>query len=367
LTFYDIAKGEFPMKQLVLLGGGYGNMRVLLRLLPNNLPEDITITMIDRVPYHCLKTEFYALAAGTIPDQHVRVAFPEHPRLNIVYGTIERIDRESKTVFLDNDKSIQYDDLIIGLGCEDKYHNVPGADQHTYSIQSISAARETYKTLTSIPSGSVVGIVGAGLSGIELASELHESRPDVKVKLYDRGSRILSAFPERLSSYVHKWFEEHGIEVVNHANITKVEPKILYNHDEATHCDVIVWTAGIQPSKVVQDMNVETDNQGRVILSKYHNLPQDEHVYVVGDSASLPQAPSAQLAEGQAEQIVHILQKRWKDEELPEELPRIKLKGVLGSLGKKQGFGLFADRPITGRMARLLKSGVLWMYKYHNG
>ena len=26
------------MKKLVLLGGGYGNMRVLFRLLPNNLP-----------------------------------------------------------------------------------------------------------------------------------------------------------------------------------------------------------------------------------------------------------------------------------------------------------------------------------------
>ena len=29
------------MRNLVLLGGGYGNMRVLLRLLPNNLPEDV--------------------------------------------------------------------------------------------------------------------------------------------------------------------------------------------------------------------------------------------------------------------------------------------------------------------------------------
>ena len=31
------------MRKLVLLGGGYGNMRVLLRLLPNNLPLDTEI------------------------------------------------------------------------------------------------------------------------------------------------------------------------------------------------------------------------------------------------------------------------------------------------------------------------------------
>ena len=45
----------------------------------------------------------------------------------------------------------------------------------------------------------------------------------------------------------------------------------------------------------------------------------------------------------------------------------MKLKGTLGSLGKKQGFGLVANRPITGRFARLIKSGILWVYKHHNG
>ncbi|WP_335870325.1 NAD(P)/FAD-dependent oxidoreductase [Bacillus sp. 2205SS5-2] len=355
------------MKHLVLLGGGYGNMRILLRLLPNQLPEDVTITLVDRVPYHCLKTEYYALAAGTISDQQVRVTFPEHPRLNIKYAAVESIDHTGKKVYLKNDAPLLYDDLIIGLGCEDKYHNVPGADEHTYSIQSIEKSRVTYETISNLPAGSVVGIVGAGLSGIELASELRESRTDLNVKLFDRGTRILSAFPERLSRYVQGWFEGNNVEIINEASITKVGPNTLYNHDKQIHCDVIVWTAGIQPNEIVRDMDVEKDGSGRVELSKYHNLPTDEHVYVVGDCAALPHAPSAQLAEGQAEQIVDVLLKRWSNEKLPDKMPKIKLKGILGSLGKKHGFGLVNDRAITGRVARLLKSGVLWMYKYHNG
>jgi NADH:ubiquinone reductase (H+-translocating) len=355
------------MKHLVLLGGGYGNMRVLLRLLPNNLPEDVSITLVDKVPYHCLKTEYYALAAGTISDHHVRVPFPEHPRLTVKYAEVTGIDLENKLVHLKDEESISYDDLIIGLGCEDKYHNVPGAKEYTYSIQSIEKSRDTYQALNNLPANSVVGIVGAGLSGVELASELRESRPDLHIKLFDRGKHILSSFPDRLSTYVQDWFETHGVEIINNANVTKVEPNVLYNHDEPVKCDVIVWTAGIQPNRIVRELDVEKDPQGRVILTKYHNLPNDEHVYVVGDCASLPHAPSAQLAEGQAEQIVQVLLKRWKGEELPEELPQIKLKGVLGSLGKKHGFGLVADRAITGRVARLLKSGILWMYKYHNG
>lgn len=355
------------MKNLVILGGGYGGMRILLRLLPNHIPDDVQITLIDKNPYHCLKTEYYALAAGTISDHHIRVSFPEHPRLQLKFGKINSINLDNKEVLLEGEETIPYDDLIIGLGCEDKYHNVPGANQFTSSIQSIDQCRETYQRLNNLNSGATVAIVGAGLSGVELASELRESRKDLTIKLYDRGKHILSSFPERLSSYVEKWFSEHGVEIINGANITKVEPHIIYNHDLPFECDTIVWTAGIQPNKVVRDLPVEKDNQGRVVLTIQHSIPTYEDVFVVGDCASLPHAPSAQLAEAQAEQIVQVLLKKWKGEPLPESFPPFKLKGVLGSLGKKQGFGLVNDRPLMGRVPRMLKSGVLWMYKYHNG
>jgi NADH:ubiquinone reductase (H+-translocating) len=355
------------MKNLVILGAGYGGMRILEKLLPVHLPEDVEITLIDRNPYHSLKTEYYALAAGTISDHHVRVALPEHLRLKTVYGEIIDINMEKKHVIVKDQESVAYDDLVIGLGCEDKYHNVPGADVYTYSIQTIDKSRRTYQALNNLCQGATVSIVGAGLSGVELASELIESRSDLKVKLFDRGEHILSAFPTRLSKYVESWFHEHNVELVSNSNITKVEENLLYNHDEAIKTDVIVWTAGIQPSKIIRDLNIEKDKHGRAILTPQHFLPSDDSVFVVGDCASLPHAPSAQLAEGQAEQIVQVLLKKWANEPLPESFPAIKLKGILGSLGKKHGFGLVADRAITGRVARLLKSGILWMYKYHRG
>ncbi|KHF41102.1 NAD(P)/FAD-dependent oxidoreductase [Halalkalibacter okhensis] len=355
------------MKKLVILGAGYGGMRILQRLLPEGLPEDVEITLIDRLPYHCLKTEYYALAAGTAADHHLRVSFPEDARLKVKYGTITNVNLDGKLVELENGDYVPYDKLIIGLGCEDKYHNVPGAAEHTNSIQTMDKTRRTYETLNNVRPNGVVSIVGAGLSGVELASELRESRPDLTIKLFDRGEIILSMFPRKLSTYVQNWFIDHGVDVINKSNITKVEEGILYNHDEAIECDAIIWTAGVQPVEVVRNLDVEKDKQGRVVLTPQHFLPTDEDVFVVGDCASLPHAPSAQLAEGQAEQIVTILKKQWDGEALPDELPRIKLKGVLGSLGKKHGFGLMGERTLLGRVPRVLKSGVLWMYKYHSG
>ncbi|WP_306982633.1 NAD(P)/FAD-dependent oxidoreductase [Alkalicoccobacillus murimartini] len=354
------------MEKLVILGAGYGGMRVMQRLLPNDLPENVEITLIDRLPYHCLKTEYYALAAGTAADHHLRVAFPEDSRLKITYANVKAVQLEEKSVLLESGESIPYDKLIVGLGCEDKYHGVPGAKEHAYGIQTMGATRKTYEAINNVRPEGVVSIVGGGLSGVELASELRESRPDLTIKLFDRGEIILSAFPRKLSTYVQGWFLEHGVEIINKSNITKVEPDAIYNHDDRIEADAVIWTAGVQPVDVVRNLDVAKDSSGRVELTPQHFLPNNEDVFIVGDCASLPHAPSAQLAEGQAEQIVQMLKLQWKGETLPEQLPKIKLKGVLGSLGKKHGFGLMGERTLLGRVPRVLKSGVLWMYKYHS-
>jgi len=354
------------MKNLVLLGGGYGNMRVMQRLLPSALPEEYNITLIDKIPFQGLKTEYYALAAGTESDKDIRLEFPKDQRLNQTFGEITAIDLDQQIISV-GDSQVDYDELIIGLGCEDKYHNVPGADIHTYSIQTITQARKTYQAIANLPAGSTVGIVGAGLSGIELASELRESRSDLKIKLFDRGERILPAFPEKLSKYVKKWFDKHHVEVIPKSNVVRVDPGLLYNNNETHEVDICVWTAGIQPVEIVRNLPVEFGEGSRVRVNQYHQIPTHPNVYVVGDCALLPHAPSAQLAEVQAEQIVDILKMQWDGKPLPDKMPDLKLQGFVGSLGDKEGFAYLLDRTVTGRIARIMKSGILWLYKYHNG
>lgn len=337
-----------------------------MRLLQGLLAEkrsDVHITLVDRIPHHCLKTEYYALAAGTTADRHIRVAFPADTRFTMKCGVVTSVDLENHSVFLKNGESLSYDDLIIGLGCEDSYHQIPGARDYTLSIQSIEKARKTYETLNNIRGNGTVSIVGGGLSGVELASELYESRPDLSIRLFDRGETILSSLPERISRYVQNWFVNHGVKIVNGSDITEVGPNVVYNHGEPVASDAIVWTAGIRPNRLLDTLDIEKDNHGRIALNAYHQIPKHENVYVAGDCASLPFAPSAQLSELQGDQIVAVLKKKWKNESLPR-LSQIKLKGTFGSLGKRQGFGMMGRTPLTGRVPRLLKSGILWMYKF---
>ncbi|KIL41246.1 NADH dehydrogenase [Gordoniibacillus kamchatkensis] len=355
------------MKKLVILGGGYGGLTVALHLLEKDLPPDTVIVLVDRSPFQGLKTEYYALAAGTIAETHIRVQFPVDPRLIIKYGDVSAVDLENKQVLFDGKESLGYDWLVIGLGCTDNYHGIPGAEEYSCSIQSFSQTRETYVRVNEVAPYGQVTVVGGGLSGVEIAAELRESRPDLNIRILDRGGSILSAFPSKLQTFVREWMSEHDIEMRSHICLTRLDGHDLYNGDsDIIKTDATVWTAGIQPSPVVQALQLPKDKQGRLMLNEYHQLPDYNDVYIVGDCASLPFSPSAQAAEAQGKQIAEVIRAVWKNE--TPRLGKIKLKGVLGSLGKKTGFGVMGKRTImTGSIPRALKSGVLWMSKQHFG
>lgn len=349
------------MKKLVILGGGYGGLALIQELFSGYLPPDVEVILVDRMPYQGLKTEYYALAAGTVSDVSVRVKFPQYEGLRILYGEVTEIDLENKRVLMLNDDPIEYDQLAIALGCTDRYHGVPGAEEYTCSLQSFAAARETYVRLNNLRPYSRVHIIGGGLSGIELAADLRESRPDLNIAILDRGQRVLSSFPNRLSAYIHRWFEDHNVEIHNGVSVSRVEQDAVFNLEEPIETDIAVWTAGIQPVKVVQELDLPKDRSGRILLNEWYQVPSHPEVYVIGDCASLPFVPSAQAAGAQAEQVGNVLKALWRND-TPKFHP-LKLKGTLGSLGKHAGFGLMGSTSVIGRVPRILKSGVLWKSK----
>ncbi|HZG76988.1 MAG TPA: NAD(P)/FAD-dependent oxidoreductase [Paenibacillus sp.] len=355
------------MPNIVILGGGYGGLTVASELLQDRLPDDCRVTLIDRMPFQGLKTEYYALAAGTVSDIALRVAFPVDPRLLLKYGEVLDVDLDAKRVLMEDGDSVDYDILVIALGCVDKYHGIPGAEEFSCSIQTFSSSRRTYQQVNDVKPYGQVTIVGGGLSGVEVAAELRESRPDLNIRILDRGPSVLSAFPGKAQDYVRSWFLEHDVEMRGHVAISRLEQGVIYDRDTTIETDVTVWTAGIQPVPIVQRMSGEKDNIGRLVLTDYYHLPSDDSVFVVGDCASLPFAPSGQAAEAQGKQVAEIVRARLRGEIDGIRLKQIKLKGVLGSLGKKAGFGVMGKRTLMGRVPRLLKSGVLWMSKTHLG
>jgi NADH dehydrogenase len=273
---------------------------------------------------------------------------------------------EKKEILFEDREPITYDWLVIGLGCVDSYHGITGAREFSSSIQTLAQTRATYQRINNIAPYGQVTIIGGGLSGVEMAAELRESRSDLNIRLIDRGPSLLSAFPSNLQQYVREWMVEHHIELRPNVSLCRLDGGDLHNGDEIIQTDATIWTAGIQPNPIVEALNVPKDRQGRIMLNEYHQIPDHKDVYVVGDCASLPFSPSAQAAQAQGKQIAEVMQAIWKGE--TPRLGEIKLRGTLGSLGKKSGFGIMGKRTLmTGKIARMLKSGVLWKSKRHFG
>ncbi|RWZ58090.1 NAD(P)/FAD-dependent oxidoreductase [Halobacillus fulvus] len=352
------------MKRVVILGGGYGGVNILHGLL-ENAPSDVQITVVDRNPYHSLKTEFYTIAAGTESDRHARVDFPEHDQVEYVYGEIEKIDVEQEQIHVQNlHESLSYDYLIIGLGCEDNYHGIEGAREFTESVQTFGKARSAGYSILNLGAYKNVTVVGAGLSGIEVASEVRESRPDLNIRLLDRGETVLRAFDSKIQNYVEDWFQKNEVQVIHNANVEYVEKDGVCNNGVCYINDVTVWTAGVRPNYLVRELPFEKDGQEKIIINDFYQVPTHQNVYIVGDCASSEYSPSAQLAKQQGEKIAEVLTAILTDR-VPERPGDVKLKGALGSLGKNDGFGNMMQKPMTGVLPRLAKSGVLWLSKRH--
>lgn len=355
------------MNKLVILGGGYGGIKILTGLLDNNLSisSNVEITLIDRNPFRSLKTEFYAIAAGTAADSEVRVKYPDDKRVNYVFKEAKKIDTEQQQIiFEDPEDTIPYDYLIVGLGCEDNYHGIEGAEVYTESVQTFAKAKRTGLAVGSLNAYGKVTVVGAGLSGIEVASEIRESRPDLNIRLLDRGPTVLKAFDKRVQDYVEQWFIAHDVDVIHHSVVEYVEKDGVCNNGLCYLNDVTIWTAGVQPNALVRELPFKKDIHEKVIVNEFYQVPEKTNVYVVGDCAASEHSPSAQLAGMQGEQIAEILLAIFNGKNPARPKP-IKLRGTLGSLGKSDGFGNMMTRPMTGFLPRLAKSGVLWLNKRH--
>src|SRR5690625_1246553 len=353
------------MRKLVILGGGYGGIKVLTGLLGLALPEDLQIIVVDKNPYHSYKTEFHTIVAGTAADINVRTEFPVHDQVHYEFGEVQSIDYEKQEVyFQDKSTVVTYDYLVIALGCEDVYHGIEGAEEFTESVQSFSKARHAGFSVGNLKAYGKVSIVGAGLSGIEVASEIRESRPDLNIRLLDRGGTVLKAFDPKIQAHVRDWFVKNDVEVLHHANVEYVEKDGVCNNGICYVNDVTIWTAGVQPHRLVRELPFKKDKYNKTIVNPFFQVPTHEHIYVIGDNASSDLSPSAQLAGQQGEQVATILGDVLfgKQPKIPKE---IRLRGTLGSLGKSDGFGSMFQQSLTGLLPRLTKSGVLWLQKRH--
>lgn len=378
------------MPKLLILGAGYGGLAVAQKL------DTLThgqgrweITLADQRDYHLIQVRVHEVAANTIPAARVKVPFGEvleGRHVKLVQAQIQKIKPEAKQVET-SAGTLSYDRLVIALGSETAFRNVPGLQDYAFPMKSLEdavnfrkAVIQAFKVATAegqsplkVADPRLTFIIGgAGLTGTELAAEMLDFCHDIvkrypmaagkwKVILLDAADRILPQLSPSYSAYVRDELTVKGVTVFTSAFIERAEPGTLTLKDgRVLKGAVLCWAGGIKAPAILAESGFEVSKDGRIPVDRLLRSKQYPDVYAIGDNALIPDArngksvpQTGQYAEKQGD---YLAQAFYDQERGFKTQPYAPFSlGVAISLGRREALTLSGPLRLTGVPGRLAK------------
>lgn len=352
--------------RVVIIGAGFGGLKAARELARSG----VEILLVDRNNYHTFVPLLYQVAVAELEPE--RIAYPVRtmlrriPNARFVMTEVKRIDVVSRVVETD-DSAIPYDFLILATGSQSQYLGVPGAKEYTLSMNTLEEAVVLRNHIFSCFEQAVrendpmqrqqlltFVIVGGGPTGVELAGALIEliygplvkdyptlDLQQVRVILLQASDRLLADLPDRLGEYTQKQLRKRGVKVHVQARVSEITPKAVYLQDGTTiFAETIIWTAGVEATPPPPTGKLFPAAKGQVAVLPTLQLPEQPHVYVVGDSAYVeyngqPLPLVAPVAIQQGEAVAHNIKRQLRGL-LPQPF-RYKDKGRAAIIARNAG------------------------------
>src|SRR5215475_3945153 len=296
-------------KQIVVLGGGFaglwsavGAARKLDEL--GRGPEAAEVTLVNRDGYHCIRVRNYEadLSAVRVPLDDVLGPIG----VRRLEGEVAGIDLAGQTVTVtvaNRQRTLPYDRLVFALGSQLLRPNVPGLAEHGFDVDTYNGAARLnnhLQSLLSLPASAgqlTVVVVGAGLTGIEAATEMpgklrallaqaNTMRP-FRVILADHNPRVGSDMGESARPVIEEALAALGIETRLGIDIVEIGPSgVMLKSGEEIPAATVVWCAGMRANPLTQLFPVEPDRFGRVPVDEFMRVKGVANVFAAGDVAS---------------------------------------------------------------------------------
>lgn len=301
------------MKNVVIIGGGYGGIAALKTLASR---KDITITLIDQHPYHFLQTEGYSLIAGTLPFDRTIVnlyslcqSYGEN--VSFIHNGVSNIDLDRKCVYIEKKEQISYDYLIIATGSVTRMlESIEGLQNSGYGIKSLRGAfhmkqffeqelfvrMENHKHAKEFYS---IVIGGAGLTGVEIAAEMQHyfnryyksntlACDKIAIHLISGSDTVLKGMHPIIIDAAMTHLEKLGVILHCGSHILKVDPHKAYlDNGEVVDFDFMLFTGGITATEMTKSIEVEHNTLGQIIVDQTLQVPGHPEVFAVGDAAEI--------------------------------------------------------------------------------
>jgi NADH dehydrogenase len=301
-------------------------------------------------------------------------------RVDFRRAEVRSIDLERRRILTDEGE-VGYDHVVIALGSTTNFFGVEGAAETAFTLKSLKDAvrlrnhlLEMFERADLEPDPErqrrllTFCLVGAGCTGVELATELQDliqktllpnyprlDGREVRLVLPEASGRIIPCVSNRLAWLGLDKLRRKGIDVRLHAPVIAVSPGAVTLADgKVLPTETVVWTAGVKANPVVEGLPVEKDKLGRVIVDEYLELPQFPGVFALGDCAHFwnprfqaPLPPTAQVAVQQARAVADNIARALRGQAKRPFVYRH--QGDLVSLGSGDGVGEIGGVAFSGR------------------
>ena len=395
------ATSQIPIKKVLILGGGFAGIEVLKRVQKEFKDrDDIEITLVSKDNFLLFTPMLPEVASGMIETRHIVTPVREFCKKAKFYEAIvESVDFRNKQVVIthsigkisrpsDWDQHVlKYDYLVIALGSQNNFFGMSDVQKHAFTMTSIGDAITLRNHIINILEQANLDegninlrkslltfiVVGGGFNGIETVGELNHFvrdsikkyyknilMTDVRVILVSASDKILEQVDEQLGKYALQKQTQEGIEFIMNHHVKGVTPTSATLDDGTTiNSYTLVWSAGVTPSKLIEDLGCEHDRGHRIVTNNYLEVPSCDGVYAIGDCASItdphtgkPYPPTAQHAIREAKvaakNIINSVKKGIAGKDSNREMFDYKTKGMMAEVGKHTGVATLFGMKVRG-------------------
>ncbi len=292
------------MARIVVLGAGFAGLWAAIGAARKReeigaKAAGIEILVIDRNPYHNIRVRNYEVdlsdaaipLAGLLDPVGVRHAIADVQAIDVAHRQVVVTANGER-------ETLGYDRLVLTLGSELARPAIAGLTAHAFDVDTYAAALRLEAHLAALGRHSEAGgratvvVVGAGFTGIEVATEMPARlekaglRDNARVILVDPNPVVGATFGDHGRPVINEALSSLGVETRLGVGVDRIEADgIKLSSGEFIAAATVVWCAGMRPSPVAASLGGERDRAGRLVVDAFMRAHGLANVFAAGDVA----------------------------------------------------------------------------------